>query len=226
MEQEKKENQENKPVERKELPSCCQPKKGDGKGKGVGQGILFGLVPHIGCIAFVIASVFGLTVVASVFRPLLMKSYFFYGMIVLSLIFASFSAFLYLRRQGGIKTAKDHKGYLTILYGSTIAISALLYFVVFPLVASATLAGAAVNVPVGTNLNGLQTITVKVGIPCEGHAPLIVDEVKKVAGVAKVEYIPTSTFKVYYDPSKTDKDKILGINIFKDYKATVLSQEE
>jgi copper chaperone CopZ len=209
--------------ETKELPSCCQPKNND-KAKGIRQGILFGLIPHAGCIAFVLASVLGLTVAASVFKPLLMKSYFFYGMIILSLVFASFSALLYLRKQGGVKTAKNHKGYLAILYGSTIGISALLYFVVFPLVASATLAGATGAAV--TNLQGMQTVTIKVAIPCEGHASLIVGELKKVSGVTNVQYIPSSTFKVYYDVSKTTKEKILNLDIFKEYKATVISEGE
>ncbi|MCX6742251.1 MAG: hypothetical protein NTX24_03705 [Candidatus Pacearchaeota archaeon] len=212
--------------ETKEVPSCCQPKNND-KAKGIKQGILFGLIPHAGCIAFVLTSVLGLTVAASIFKPLLMKSYFFYGMIVLSLVFASFSAFLYLRKQGGIKTAKNHKGYLSILYGSTIGISVLLYFVVFPLVASATLAGATgAVVNNSTNLDGMQAITIKVAIPCEGHAILIVGELKKLQGVTNVEYIPSSTFKVYYDASKTNKEEILGLDIFKEYKATVVNEEE
>lgn len=214
--------EENKEKEQEKLPSCCQSNaQNSGKAKGIRQGILFGLIPHAGCIAFVLASVLGVGVAASFFRPLLMKSYFFYGMIVLSLIFASVSAMFYLRKHGGLQTARYHKRYLAILYGSTIGISALLYFVVFPLVASATLSGAVLT---NTDLSGLQTITLKVAIPCEGHAPLIVDELKKVSGVANVEYVPSSTFKIYYDASKTSKEKLLGIDIFKEYKATVLDE--
>lgn len=220
MTEEDKISEQNRQKEK--LPSCCQPTKDDGKKKGILQGIAFGLIPHAGCVMFIVASILGLTVAASFFRPLLMKSYFFYGMIALSIVFASFSAFLYLRKQGGIKTAKNHKGYLAILYGSTIAISALLYFVIFPLVASASLAGASV----GTNLEGLQTITLKVGIPCEGHATLISEGLKSIAGVQSVEYSPVSTFKVYYDAAKTDKSKILALDLFKEYKTTVLSENE
>jgi hypothetical protein len=209
--------EEKKPKEN--LPSCCQPKNNKDKKKGILQGIAFGMIPHAGCILFILASVLGLTVAASLFRPLLAKSYFFYGMIALSLVFASFSAFLYLRKQGGLKTAKDHKGYLAILYGSTIAISALLYFVVFPLVASATL-GSASAIP----LEGTSSITLKVAIPCEGHATLISEGLKSIAGVEDVEYSPVSTFKVYYDLSKTSKEKILALDLFKEYKATVLDE--
>lgn len=211
--------EEKKPKEN--LPSCCQPKNDKDKKKGILQGIAFGMIPHAGCILFILASVLGLTVAASLFRPLLAKSYFFYGMIALSLVFASFSAFLYLRKQGGLKTAKYHKGYLAILYGSTIAISALLYFVVFPLVASATLSSAAAT---SIDLSGTQTITLKVAIPCEGHATLISEGLKSIAGVESVEYSPVSTFKVYYDPNKTSKEKILALDLFKEYKATVLDE--
>jgi len=211
---------ENKIDNEKSLPSCCKPM--GKKPKGLAQGIMYGIIPHAGCIAFILASILGLTVAASFFKPLLAKSYFFYGMIALSLVFATISAFFYLRRNGGISTAKNHKGYLTILYGSTIAISLLLYFVIFPLVvsasASAPITGSAVN---NINLENLNTLTLSVAIPCPGHAPLITDELKKIDGVIKVEYTPISTFKVYYDPTKTTKQKILGIQIFQEYKATV-----
>lgn len=227
MDIENKENQQNQPKNisenkvdnEKSLPSCCKPV--GKKPKGLAQGIMYGIIPHAGCIAFILASVLGLTVAASFFKPLLAKSYFFYGMIALSLVFATVSALFYLRRNGGINTAKNHKGYLTILYGSTIFISVLLYFVIFPMVATASAAVPITGAATNANLDNLNTLTLSVAIPCPGHAPLITDELKKVDGVVKVEYAPLSTFKVYYDPTKTTKQKILGIEIFQEYKATV-----
>lgn len=230
METENNENQKPKEQEtanEQSLPSCCKPQ--GKKGKGLAQGIAFGLIPHAGCIAFILASVLGLTVAASFFRPLLAKSYFFYIMIAMSMVFATISALFYLRINGGINTARNHKGYLTILYGSTILISVLLYFVVFPIVASASAAsitgtGQAINTNTGANLENMNTLTLKVAIPCPGHAPLITGDLKGLEGVVKVEYAPTSTFKVYYDPAKTTKQQILGLPIFQEYKATVIDE--
>lgn len=204
------------------LPDCC---KQQGKHKGFLQGIAFGLIPHAGCIAFIVASILGLTVAASFFRPLLAKSYFFYLMIALSLVFATFSAFFYLRRFGGLKEAKNHKRYLTILYGSTILVSVLLYFVIFPLV-TGSVAGSANSITgAAIDLGNLNTITLDVAIPCPGHAPLITGDLQKINGVVKVEYSPIKTFKVYYDPSKTSKEQILALDIFKEYKATVTNED-
>ncbi len=217
------ENSNNEKEKNVELPSCCKKPAGE-KPKGLLQGILYGLIPHIGCIAFILASVFGLTFAASLFRPLLAKSYLFYGMIALSLVFATISAVFYLCKNGGIKTIKNHKRYLTILYGTTIAISALLYFVIFPLTAVSTastgITGAAI-----ANAGNTNSITLEVAIPCPGHASLITGDLNTLAGIIKVEYSPVKTFKVYYDPSKTTKQKILSLDIFKEYKATVISEE-
>jgi len=199
------------------LPSCCKPREGK-KPSGFLQGLVWGIVPHIGCIAFILASILGLTAAASFFRPLVAKSYFFYIMIAMSLVFATISALFYLRKNGGVKEAKHHKKYLTIMYGSTILVSVLLYFVIFPLVAGST-TGYII-----ADLQNLNTITLDVAIPCPGHAPLITDELKKLDGVIKVEYSPIKTFKVYYDPVKITKEKILELEVFKEYKATITDE--
>ncbi len=206
-----------------ESQSCCKKATGE-KPNGLFKGILYGLIPHTCCIAFILASVLGLTFAASLFRPLLEKSYFFYSMIALSLIFVTISAVFYLRKNGGIKTVKHHKGYLTILYGTTIAISALLYFVIFPWVAVSTVSTGITNAEIA-NASSLNTIILNVAIPCPGHAFLITTDLKNLVGVLKVEYSPMKTFKIYYDKSKITKQKILDLDIFKEYKATIISEE-
>jgi len=40
---------------------------------GVLQGIAYGLVPHIGCIGFIVATVLGVTVATEFFKPLLLN---------------------------------------------------------------------------------------------------------------------------------------------------------
>ena len=195
----------------KELPDCCKPKNS----KGILKGIGYGLIPHIGCIAFIIFSVLGMTAFASIFRPLLYKAYFFYIMIGVSLLLATFSAFLYLKKHGGIKEYKNHKGYLLTLYGSTIGIGLLLYFIIFPMI-------GAYTASTGDAILTDSSFIIKVTIPCEGHAPLITSELKKLEGVNAVEYIGSYKFKVYYDAKTLSQKQILEAEIFKEYKAEVI----
>jgi len=53
---------------KKELPDCCTPKK-KYKGKNPLMGIVYGIVPHIGCILFILAAVLGATVLNQCFKP-------------------------------------------------------------------------------------------------------------------------------------------------------------
>jgi len=200
---------ENK-TNKENLPSCCQPQK---KGKEISKGIMFGLVPHIGCIAFIIFTLLGITAAAAIFKPLLAKAYFFYIMIGISLLFTSISAFFYLRRFGGVSQIKHHKKYLSILYGSAIGISALLYLVIFPLVV-----GVAASTGIAT---GPETITIQVQIPCSGHAPLITSELK-TSGVDTIQYIPSNKFKLTYSPDKITQQQIVNLDIFKEYPAKIV----
>ena len=63
-------------------------------------------------------------------------------------------------------------------------------------------------------------ITLKVAIPCSGHASLIINELKKLQGVSNVEFRSPNYFDVRYDSTKVSKQEILSLNIFKQYKAT------
>ena len=99
----KNENNENE----SDLPDCCKAKnesKG-GEKKGALNGLVYGLIPHAGCIAFIAASVLGVTVATEFFKPLLLNPFFFYGLIALSLAFATLSAALYLRKNGSLSAA-------------------------------------------------------------------------------------------------------------------------
>jgi len=119
------------------------------------QGIVYGLIPHIGCIAFIIGSVLGVTVLTQFFRPLLLNPYFFDYLIALSLGFATLSSFLYLRRNGLLSTvgAKRKWKYLSTMYGSTIGINLLLFLVIFPLLANVSFATPTGNL-LALNSNG------------------------------------------------------------------------
>ena len=59
--------------------SCCNNKYKSNDSTGWKSGLLYGLIPHIGCIAFIIGSILGVTVLMQFFKPLLMNRYFFHS---------------------------------------------------------------------------------------------------------------------------------------------------
>jgi copper chaperone CopZ len=189
------------------------------------QGIIYGLIPHIGCIAFIVGSVLGVTVLTQFFRPLLLNPYFFDILIALSLGFATLSSILYLRRNGLLTTvgAKRKWKYLSTMYGSTVGINLLLFLVIFPLLANVSLASPTGNFIAGVN-SSLSTLKLQVDIPCSGHATLISGDLKTVNGVLGIQFSLPNVFEVTYDSSKTSKQQILALDVFKTYKATALSE--
>lgn len=76
---------------------CCQPSKENEKFGGI-KGILYGLLPHTFCIAFVVASIIGATAATAFFKKFLLLPYFFEILVGLSLVFATLSAVFYLKR--------------------------------------------------------------------------------------------------------------------------------
>jgi copper chaperone CopZ len=208
------------------------------------QGIIYGLIPHTGCIAFILASVLGVTVATELFKPLLLNPYFFYILILMSFIFATISAIIYMKKQGFITFNKSEGGleigfspegikrkwkYLSTLYGTTIGVNLLLFIIIFPLLAnvsafSSSTTGAFVGVASNENVNSISSIRLKVDIPCSGHAPLISQELKSINGVVGVQFSFPNIFDVKYDSTKTSKQQILSLDVFKTYKATVLDE--
>lgn len=207
-----------------ENQNCCQ-KNEQKESKGLKSGIIYGLIPHAGCIAFIIASVLGVTASTELFKPLLLNPYFFYILVVLSFTFATISSAIYLRKNGLLSSngIKRKWKYLSTMYGSTIGINLLLFMLIFPL-----LANVSVAQPVTGNIlvanNALSSIKLTVDIPCSGHAPLISDELKKIDGVSSVQFSLPNVFDVKYDSSKTSKQQITSLEIFNTYKATVLTE--
>jgi hypothetical protein len=234
--------------EKKESKSCCSGKEenkenhnnNNNNKTSVKQGILYGLMPHAGCIAFIAASVLGATAAVELFKPLLMNAWFFYALIAMSFIFATISAVLYLRKNGLLSKAGAlrKKGYLATMYGTTIGINLALFLLVFPMLANlntgvlantqapataqAELAsGTAAATPVAP---AFSTIKLQVEIPCSGHAPLISGELKKIDGVSGVRFDSPNYFEVAFDPLKTSEQKILALEVFQTYKATVVER--
>ena len=190
---------------------CC--KKTSAK-----QGILYGLIPHAGCIFFIIGSVLGVTVLTEMFKPLLLNRYFFYILVLLSFSLATVSSVIYLRKNGMLSLSgiKGKWKYLSIMYGSTIGTNLLLFLIIFPLLANFS------SSPSGAFVAGTSTLSQSVDIPCSGHATLISGELKKIDGVEGVTFSQPNVFKVSYDSAKTSKEKILALEVFKTYPAHAL----
>ncbi|MBI5871571.1 cation transporter [archaeon] len=207
-----------------------------GKRKGIIQGLLYGLVPHIGCIAFILAAVFGASAAVSFFKPLLLNPYFFYILIALSLVFATISAIIYLKKNKLLSFAGAGKKwkYLAVLYGTTLLVNLLLFMVIFPYAtniipdsdgASNSITGAFAGAePYNTQQDGYSRLTLKVSIPCPGHAPLITTELNRIDGVNDVNFNFPNQFEVSYDSGKTSKQEILNLAVFDKYKATVIGE--
>ena len=182
------------------------------------EALAYGLFPHIGCIAFIFGSILGVTFMMTLFRPLLMNRYVFHIMVVMSIVFATISSVLYLRKNGlfSFIGMKKKWKYLSTMYSVTIGANVFLLLVIFPMVAAAS--GGNVDLA-GVDYS---TLRMDVDIPCAGHAPLIMEEVRQVNGVLDIEYITLGEFNVYYDGKITSQDEILSIEVFSQYPATPL----
>lgn len=211
--------------------NCCNKKTEKKKKRGFLAGILYGLVPHTFCILFIVFTVLGVTTATTLLKPLLLNPYFFYFLVALSLIFATIPAVIYLKKNGilSFPGIKRKWKYLSILYGTTISINLILFMVVFPIMAnlnSGVGSRAAIIDTFGSNREFQLSesgalITLQVAIPCPGHAPLIIGELKKIAGVKNVKFRFPNLFDVGYNPQKTTQGEILSLEVFNTYKATV-----
>ena len=87
-----------------------------------------------------------------------------------------------------------------------------MFFVVFP---------ALANINSGTidQNNYRASLSVAVQIPCSGHAPLIVDELKKEDGIGFIKFKMPNNFQIAYNPGQISPEKIISLDIFKTFKA-------
>jgi hypothetical protein len=86
------------------------------------KGIFYGIVPHIGCILFILAAILGSTALLQLFKPILMNKNIFYYLIGISLLFATLSSLFYLKKNNklSISGIKSKRKYLITMYGLTI----------------------------------------------------------------------------------------------------------
>jgi len=152
--------------------SCCNIKSNSDK-KGFLSGIVYGLLPHTFCIAFVIFSVLGATFATAIFKNILLIPYFFHFLVIISLVFATISAVLYLRKQNNFCIAgiKSKWKFITILYSVTILVNLSMFFIVFPVLAN-------INYGEISQQGQLKDLNLVVQIPCSGHSFLIISELK------------------------------------------------
>lgn len=195
-------------------PDCCQKKKSCWK-----NGLLYGLLPHTFCLAFLIFSILGATTLTAFFRRWLLTPYFFPLLIFLSLLFATLSSVFYLKKNQllSLEGIKKKTSYLLLLYFSIISVNLLFFLVIFPLTAN-------LNSKKSEKVLGQKTSSVilKVEIPCSGHAPLIIDEMNKVEGITSTIFILPNLFEISYDSQKISLTEILSLEIFKNFKAKIV----
>ena len=207
---------------------CCN--KSSQK-KGIFSGIFYGLIPHIGCIGFIVFSILGVTAATAFFRPFLLNSYFFHILIAISFVFATISAIVFLKKNTilSFQGIKRKWKYLLTLYGTTIGINLLLFMVIFPIAANLN-SGAGLGTTIidtfGSNREFQLSesgalATLQVAIPCPGHASLIIGELKKNSGVENVKFRFPNLFDVDYNPQKTSQGEILSLEVFNTYQATI-----
>lgn len=209
----------------KDQSCCANPGSQDipkGK-KGILSGIFYGILPHTGCIAFVLFTILGATTMTALFRPLMINKYFFYILIALSLVFATISAAIYLKKHGMLsgQGMKKKWKYLSVMYGITVLVNLLMFLVIFPYAANFASA-AQITGSVVADQSSNSILSLEVAIPCSGHASLITGDLKQINGVIDIKFSFPNRFDVSYDSSKTSQLEILNLEIFKEYPAKVV----
>ena len=207
---------------------CCESAKNK-KSKGVLSGVLFGLIPHSFCIAFALFSIIGAVAATTFLKKFLLIPHLFPFLIIISFLLATISSVIYLKRNECLCASgiKNKWKYISVLYCSTILVNLLMFFVVLPALANVniqkTTNGNQMTQKVLGQSNSLSNLSINVDIPCSGHASLIIDEIKKNSDVQSVKFDLPSTFEIKYDPTKTTPEKIVALEIFKTYKATIIN---
>lgn len=199
------------------MQDCCRRNKSHKK--GLWSGMLFGLVPHTFCIIFLAASIIGAAGATALFKQFLLIPHLFLFLVIISFLFATLTAVIYLKKADCLcfSGIKNKWKYLTTLYAMTIITNAVIIFLIFPFATN-----IQANYASG-EMGPQKTVSVDVAIPCSGHAPLIMAEIKQVFGVNAVKFKIPNTFEITFNPTKTSLDKIAALEIFKTFKLNRVS---
>ncbi len=173
------------------------------------SGVLSVIVPHLGCIAFVILTLLGISTGAVFFHQFLANRFAFPLLIALSFVLAGISSFFYLKKNCCVNKTK----YVGILFASVLVFNGILFYGIFPWAANVN--GQSSN-PALAHLSDLK---LKVEIPCTGHASLITNSLKE-AGAEEIIFKQPDIFSVKYDSNIVVKDNLLNLDIFDEYQAT------
>ncbi|MFH1253446.1 MAG: hypothetical protein V1664_03910 [Candidatus Uhrbacteria bacterium] len=193
--------------------TCCSSNRH--QKTGVISGLLAGLIPHSFCLLFITLSVIGATGATALTKKVLLVPFIFPLLIGLSLLFATLSAVVYLKKTNQLCLAgiKNKWRYLSILFTVTIATNALLIFFIFP----ATINGLFKTTTVSASEQSTN-LSIAISIPCSGHAALIIDELKKDPGIETVNFQLPNIFNISYEPTKTSPEQIQNLEIFQTFK--------
>lgn len=171
------------------------------------KGILLSVIPHIGCIAFAVLMVTGVGFGTVFLKNFLSNKWIFPASITLSFVIASVYSYFYFKKQ----CCTNKIRYVSIIFSSMILVNILLFYIVFPWMTNLQNNS---NIAFASNLSELK---IQIDIPCTGHAPLIVYELKK-AGISDVIFTDPDTFDIKYDSTKITTEQIKGLQLFEDFK--------
>jgi len=190
------------------------------KNRGILSGIMFGLLPHAFCLAFALFSIIGAVTASAFLKRFLLIPNFFLLLTAVSFILATISAVVYLRKSGRLSVSglKNRWRYILAVYVSTILVNLMIFFVVFPALANMDFSRSP---KVQGQAENLSELAINVQIPCSGHAPLIIDEIKKNCDVQSVKFLMPNIFYIKYDPNKITPEKVISLEVFKTYKAVI-----
>lgn len=194
------------------MENCCQQKNKNKK--GFLPGILYGIIPHTFCIAFLAMSLAGAAGVAAISKRFLIIPNFFLFLCFLSLSLATLAAILYLKKNNclTLEGARKKYKYLITLYSATIITNLLIAHAIIPAMAQ------NIEVKKDGELERTAFTSLEVQIPCPGHAPLVISELERLNGIQSISFQTPDTFRIAYNPEKTSIDKIGATEIFKTFK--------
>ncbi|MDD4901101.1 MAG: hypothetical protein PHS62_03245 [Patescibacteria group bacterium] len=199
-------------------------KKEDRKSRGALLGVLFGILPHSFCVAFALLSIIGAVTASAFLKKFLLIPNLFLILVIISLLLATISSAIYLKKNKCLCGAgvKNKWQYLSLVYAGTIMANVLMFFVVLPAVANVNFQKTLrADTVARLRANNLSELSLKVDLPCSGHASLIIDEIKKNCKARSITFSLPNTFNISYDPEETTPEQITSLDIFKTYKATM-----
>ena len=189
---------------------CCSTKNKN----GLFSGLLYGIIPHSFCILFILFSILGAAGATLMTKKFLLIPHLFLYLLLISFFFATLSAILYLKKNNcyNLSKIKNKWKYILTLYTSTIITNLIFIFVIFPVVANAQNNDTTVITP------NSAVLSINTDIPCSGHAPLIISEIKDIPGVNSIKFKMPDTFEINFDPQIISAKEIKSQKIFKEFK--------